>query len=72
MNCLKFAAEHVICTEEQWDCVHFSDESKFNLFGCDVILRGTKSSVKFGGGSVMVFGMIPASGAGYTVKLTQL
>ena len=35
MSRLKFASEYVIWTEEQWDCVHFSDESKFNLFGCD-------------------------------------
>ena len=35
MSLLKFATEHVIWTEEQWDCVHFSGESKFNLFGCD-------------------------------------
>ena len=32
MSRLKFATEH-IWTEEHWDCVHFSDESKFNLFG---------------------------------------
>ena len=35
MSRLKFATEHVIWTEEQWDCIPFSDESKFNLFGFD-------------------------------------
>ena len=35
MSRLKFATEHVIWTEELWDCVHFSDESKFNLVSCD-------------------------------------
>ena len=35
INQLKFATEHVIWTEEQWGCVHFSDESKLNLFGWD-------------------------------------
>lgn len=35
MSQLNFATEHVIWTEEQWDCVHFSDESKFNMFGCE-------------------------------------
>ena len=35
MSRLKFASEHVIWTEEQWDCVPFRDDSKFNLFGCD-------------------------------------
>ena len=34
---LKFATEHVIWTEEKWDCVHFSDESTFNQFNCDDI-----------------------------------
>ena len=27
--------EHIVWTEEQWNMVHFSDESKFNLFGSD-------------------------------------
>ena len=70
MSRLKFATEHAIWTEEQRNCVHFSDELKFNLFGYDgslfvrhgprerYSLQGTKSSVKFGGGSVMVFGII--------------
>ena len=35
MSRLRFATEHVIWTEEQSDCVDFSNESKFNLFGCD-------------------------------------
>lgn len=77
----KFATEHVTWTEEQWGCVHFSDESKFNLFGSDgrrYVRRNPteryspkciKSSVKFGGGSVMVFGMISAAGPGPLVRL---
>ncbi|KAL0150600.1 hypothetical protein M9458_054101 [Cirrhinus mrigala] len=32
---LSFAEEHVVWTEENWSKVHFSDESKFNLFGSD-------------------------------------
>ena len=35
MSLLKFAPKYIISTEEQWDCVYFSNESKFNLFGCD-------------------------------------
>ena len=35
MGRLKFATEHVIWTDEQWDCAHFNDESKFHLFACD-------------------------------------
>ena len=30
-----FAIEHILWTEEQWNMVYFSDESKFNLFGSD-------------------------------------
>ena len=66
---LKFATEHVIWTEELCDYIHYSDESKFHLFGCDerrfvrcspkeqYSPQCTKSSVKFGGVSVMVFSM---------------
>ena len=68
--CLDFATEHFLWTEEQWNMVHFSDESKFNLFGSDgkrfvrckngtrLSLQCVKKTVKFGGGSVMVWGMI--------------
>ena len=81
MSRLKFASEHVMWTEEQWDCAPFSDESKFNLFGCNEIMfvrrclkercspQCTKSSVQFEGGSVMVFGMISIAGTGTFVRL---
>ena len=81
MSRLKFSTEHIILTEEQWDCVYFSDESKFNLFGCDgrsLVRRSpkegyspqcTKSSVKFRGGSVKVFKMISLPGRGHIVRL---
>ena len=74
MSRLEFATKHVIWTEEQCDWVHFCDESEFALFGCDgsKFVRSfskiryspqwTKSSVKFEGGSVMVFDMISAAG----------
>ena len=32
---LDVTSEHIVWTEEQWNMVHFSDESKFNLFGSD-------------------------------------
>ena len=79
MSWLKFATKHVIWTEEQWNCVYFSDE--FNLFSYDgrrfiwhsakeqYSPQCTKSSVKFGGRSVMVFGMISAAGTGPLVQL---
>ena len=78
---LSFAAKHVLWTDDDWAKVYFSDESKFNLFGSDgkrFVRRSAgerlskncvKSSVKFGGGSVMVFGMISASGTGPLVRL---
>ena len=68
--CLDFATEHILWTEKQWNMVHFSDESKFNWFGSDGkrFVRGKngeclspqciKKTVKFGGGSVMLWGMI--------------
>ena len=58
---LDFATEYILWTEEQWNMVHFSDESKFNLFGSDgkrFVRRKTgerlspqcvKETVKFGG-----------------------
>ena len=61
---LKFAKEHIDWTHEQWDRVLFSDESKFELFGCKrrVFVRRMPNerfkkyciagTVKRGGGSV--------------------
>ena len=33
--CLAFANEHVLWSQEKWQTVHFSDESKFLLIGSD-------------------------------------
>ena len=33
--CLDFASEHIVWTEEQWNMVHFSDDSKFYFFPSD-------------------------------------
>ena len=78
---MKLATEDLIWTEEQWDCIHFSDESKFNLFGCDgrrFVRRTsnegyspqcTKITVKFGGESVMMFGVFSVAGTGPLVRL---
>ncbi len=77
---LTFAERHVLWTEN-WSKVHFSDESKFNLFGSDgkhFIRRQTeerlnpecvKKSVKGGGGRVMVWGMFSAAGVGPLIQL---
>ena len=32
---LDFATEFILLTEEQWNMVHFSDESKFNFLRSD-------------------------------------
>ena len=66
---LDFATEHILWIEEQWNMVHYSGESKFNLFGSDakrfvrrknrkrLSPQCVKKTVKFGGGGVMVCGM---------------
>ena len=66
---LEFSNRYVIWTYENWAKVFFSEESKFNFFGNDgkinvkrrigerLSAKCTKKTVKFGCGSVMVFGM---------------
>ena len=78
---LQFANKHVNWSQEQWSKVFFSDESKFNLFGNDgknyvrrykgeeFNPKCTKKTVKFGGGSVMVFGMFSIHGTYPLVRL---
>ena len=76
-----FANEHVLWSQEKWQPVHFSDESKFLLIGSDgkryvrqkvgeeLSPNCLKASVKFGRGSVMVWGMISGDGVGPLVRL---
>ena len=73
---LDFTTEHILWTEEQWNMVHFSDESKFNLFGSDgkrFVRRKNgerlspqcgKKTVKFGAGSIIMWVMISSVGVG--------
>ena len=63
-------------TQEQWDLVIFSDESKYNLFGSDGrqwcrrrvgeenLDRNVIKDVKHGGGNLMVWGCITSRGVG--------
>ncbi|GFW90045.1 transposable element Tc1 transposase [Trichonephila clavipes] len=80
---LKFAKEHILKRTKSfqrfWNEVIFSDESKFNIFGSDgrrMVWRKPNTShhpkhtiptVKHGGGSVMVWGCMAASGVGKLV-----
>ena len=78
---LEFANSYVIWTYEDWAKVFFSDESKFNLFGNDgknnvkrrigekLSAKCTKKTVKFGGHSVMVFGMFSSQSTTPLVRL---
>ena len=77
----EFANRYVIWTYKNWAKVFFSDKSKFNLFGNDgknnlkrsigerLSAKCTKKTVKFGGGSVMVFGMLLSQGTTPLVRL---
>lgn len=78
---LKWAKEHINWTNEMWSKILFSDESKFCLFGSDGIqwVRRPRSArydpkyqtptVKYGGGSVMIWGCFSASGVGPLIRI---
>lgn len=76
---LQFAREYVLKEDMWWEDCLFSDESKFNVFGADGAVRvwrkkneelrtrNLRPTVKHGGGSVMVWGCMAASGVGQLV-----
>ena len=78
---LEFAKAHVNWTEQQWNTILWSDESKFNLFGSDgtcYVRRPVRKrldkkyqwpTVKHGGGNIMVWGCFSSSGTGPIVKI---
>ena len=78
---LAWAKERKNWTTEDWNKVVWSYESKFNLFGSDgrVYIRRRKGeeflpqcvhqTVKFGGGSVMMWGCISCDGVGRLAKV---
>ena len=78
---LTYAERHILWSDSDWDMVHFSDESKFNLVGSDgrqyvrrrsgarLNPKCVKKSVKFGGGSVMVWGMFSSAGVGPIIRI---
>ncbi|CAK9809367.1 Transposable element Tc1 transposase [Anthophora plagiata] len=73
---LEFAKAHVNKPNSFWETVLFSDESKFNIYGSDgrIMVWRKKNehlkpanmcpTVKHGGGGVLVWGCMSASGVG--------
>lgn len=78
---LQFAKEHLEWTEEDWAKVIFTDESKFCLHGSDgrsyvrrrigeeFDSKCTKPTMKYGGGSLMVWGSMRRVGVGPICKI---
>lgn len=78
---LEYTREHVVWTDAQWDTVHFSNKSNFTIFGSEgkiYVRRRTgerlssqcvKKTIKFDGGSVMVWGMISSAGVGPIIRV---
>ncbi len=73
------ADDWIYWSDEKWESVIFSDESKFNIFGSDGIVKiwrrpgerlkekNLLPTFKYGGGSVMVWGCFSAKGIGNLV-----
>ena len=79
--CLGFAQKYEHWTEKDWERVMFTDETKVNCIGSDgrqwvwkkagspMTSQHVQKTVKFGGGSVMVWGCMTAKGVGYMCKI---
>lgn len=77
----EFAKKHRHWTMDDWNCVIWSDETTINRFESDGRLwcwkskgeglssRTVQSTVKHGGGSIMVWGCMPAHGVGYLSRI---
>ena len=71
-------------TQEQWDLVIFSDESKYNLFGSDgcqwchrrvgeeFLDRNVIKAVKYDSRSLMVWGCITSHGVGHLHQINGI
>ncbi|GBB90234.1 hypothetical protein RclHR1_17100003 [Rhizophagus clarus] len=80
-KCLNFAKRYKDWTVSDWNKVVWSDESKFQIFGLDghqycwkrpkdpLQDVHVKPTVKFGGGSIFVWGCFTSSGVGYLVRI---
>ena len=77
----EFAVKYQHWTEEDWFRVIFSDETKINHLGSDgrvwvwkkpgagLTQQHVSGTVKFGGGSLMVWGCMTAHGVGYMCRI---
>jgi hypothetical protein len=78
---MDFAKRHQHWTVEDWKRVVWSDETKINRLGSDgrewtwrrpggeLTARDVKGTVKFGGGSLMLWGCMTADGVGYSCRI---
>ena len=79
--CLDYAHAHKDWTVEDWKRVVWSNETKINRLGSDgckwvwkrlgegLSDRLVEGTVKFGGGSVMIWGCMTWKGVGYAAKI---
>jgi transposase len=78
---MDFALRHQHWTVEDWKQVVWSDETKINRLGSDgckwvwrrsgdgLTARDVQGTVKFGGGSLMLWGCMTAEGVGYSCRI---
>lgn len=78
---LEWANEHKSWTTDDWNRVIFSDESKINRFNSDgrswgwyrdvknLEERNVNTTIKHGGGGLMVWGCMTSKGVGYLCKI---
>jgi transposase len=78
---MHFAERHLHWTVEDWKRVIYSDETKINRLGSDgrdwvwkrpgegLSDRMVKSTLKFGGGSIMLWGCMLWEGAGFATRI---
>ncbi|KAF7655970.1 hypothetical protein LDENG_00047760 [Lucifuga dentata] len=63
--CLKFAKEHLDPPQHYWENVLWTDETKVELLGKNMQhYENIIPTLKYGGGSIMIWGCFAASGPG--------